>query len=288
MNRNRLGILVAAAVVLGSCTATGCAYQAAVKTLQAAAASVATATVGPAAVAGSTTARRTSPALASGRLRGKVIVIDPGHQLGNATHPRQINRLVNAGGFEKACNTSGTATNSGFPEATFSWLVAQSLKRQLQAHGATVYLTRHTNSYADWGPCIDARGRAGNRVHADAFVSIHGDGAAPSARGFFVIRPGIRNGWTDDIYRVSHRFAVRVKAGLVAARVRVSNAYGGDGFDVRRDLGTLNWSNVPVVMVELGNMRNAADARQMTSPPYRRHRYARGLRFGIADFVRHR
>ena len=222
---------------------------------------------------------------ASRRWAGTVIMIDPGHQLGNATHPRQVNRLVNAGGFRKPCNSTGTATNAGYPEATFNWRVARALKRQLRARGATVRMTRSTNSYDDWGPCIDVRGRAGNRVDADAMISIHGDGASAGTRGFFVIRPSDRAGWTSDIYRSSARYAHKVKTGLVRAGVRVSNSYGGDGFDVRGDLGTLNWSDVPAVMVELGNMRNRADARHMTSAHYRKHRYARGLRLGIGGFL---
>jgi N-acetylmuramoyl-L-alanine amidase len=220
-------------------------------------------------------------------LSGKVIVIDPGHQLGNSRHLRRINRPVDAGGFMKPCNTTGTATNRGFPEATFAWKVATSLARQLRARGARVIMTRHTNSYDDWGPCVDVRGRAGNRAHADAKVSIHGDGAPASVRGFFVIRPADRRGWTHDVYRSSGRLAKRIKAGLVRAGARPSNSYGGDGLDVRGDLGTLNWSNRPVVMVELGNMRNARDARRMTSQRDRRHVYARGLRLGISRFVLH-
>ncbi len=219
-------------------------------------------------------------------LSGKVVVIDPGHQLGNANHPRQINKLVNAGGFKKACNTTGTATNGGFPESTFAWRVSKALKAQLEARGATVHLTRHTNSRADWGPCINVRGRTGNRFHADVAVSVHGDGAAPGVRGFFVIRPGLRRGWTDDILRSSRAFAVRVKHGLVGAGARVSNAYGGDGYDVRTDLGTLNWSNVPIVLVELGNMRNGVDAGHMTSKHYRAHVYAHGLRNGVVAYLR--
>lgn len=218
-------------------------------------------------------------------LRRKVIVIDPGHQLGNSRHPKQINRLVNAGGFQKACNTTGTSTNAGYPEATFAWRVSRALRAQLEARGATVYFTRHTNSYHDWGPCIDVRGRKGNRVHADAAVSVHGDGTTSAVRGFFIIRPGFRKGWTGDIMRSSQRFAVHVKRGLVTAGARVSNSYGGDGYDVRTDLGTLNWSNVPIVMVELGNMRNRRDARHMTSRHYRVHVYAHGLRSGLVSYL---
>lgn len=222
----------------------------------------------------------------TGPLAGKVVVLDPGHQLGNSTHPRQAGRLVDAGGFMKACNTTGTATNDGFPEATFSWLVARSLKRQLTRKGATVHLTRRTNSYDDWGPCIDRRGRTGNRRHADAVVSIHGDGAAASTQGFFVIRPAGRKGWTDDIRRPSKRLATAVLRGLDKAGVRISGSYGGDGMDVRGDLGTLNWSNRPIVMVELGNMRNATDARHMTTSSYRKKRYAHGLLLGLRRYLR--
>jgi N-acetylmuramoyl-L-alanine amidase len=218
-------------------------------------------------------------------LAGKTIVIDPGHQLGNARHPDETNRLVNAGGFYKACNTAGTATNAGFPEATFAWRTALALRSILRERGARVVLTRYTNSYDDWGPCIDVRGRTGNRVGADVVVSLHGNGAGPSERGFFVIRPALRAGWTDDIFRRSQRLAAEVKAGLVARRAIVANSYGGDGFDVRGDLGTLNWSNVPIVLVELGNMRNSGDAQRMTSRAYRRAVYARGLAIGLQRFA---
>ena len=63
--------------------------------------------------------------------------------------------------------------------------------------------------------------------------------------------PANRPGWTDDIRRPSRRLGHRVRAGLDAAGLRPSNSYGGDGLDVRGDLGTLNWSNVPIVMIEL-------------------------------------
>lgn len=269
-------------VVLGTCGTSGQAHEVAKPTTRSTAApsSHPPVTLSP-------DPHRRSHRRESGRLHGKVVVIDPGHQLGNSRHLHQIDRLVNAGGFMKACNTTGTATNGGYPEATFNWRVAQALKRQLRSRGATVYLTRHTNSYADWGPCIDTRGRKGNKVHADVAVSIHGDGAASDVRGFFVIRPSDRKGWTDDIYQVSRHFARNVRSGLVRAGVRVSNAYGGDGLDVRGDLGTLNWSNVPIVMVELANMRNATDARHITSAHYRRHGFARGLRYGIVRFLLH-
>ena len=131
-------------------------------------------------------------------LAGRTIAIDPGHQLGNSRHLAEINRLVWVG-IWKPCNTTGTATNGGFPEATFTWRTSLALKRRLEALGATVRLTRTTNSIDDWGPCVGTRGRFGAKVGADLEISLHGDGAAAATHGFFVIRPGLRAGWTDDI-----------------------------------------------------------------------------------------
>ena len=69
------------------------------------------------------------------------------------------------------------------------------------------------------------------------------------------------------------------------AGATVANDYGGTGYSVRTDLGTLNWSNVPIVMVEMGNMRNAVDAEHMTSASYRDQVYARGLAAGLTSYL---
>ena len=90
-------------------------------------------------------------------LVGRVIVIDPGHNVGNERHVSQINRHYWVG-LDKICNTTGTSTRSGYPEATYTYDVAQRLARLLTAQGATVVLTRDHNSRAQYGPCIQARG----------------------------------------------------------------------------------------------------------------------------------
>jgi N-acetylmuramoyl-L-alanine amidase len=219
-------------------------------------------------------------------LAGRTIVIDPGHQLGNHNFPRKIHRLVPAGGFRKQCNTTGTATDAGYPEATFTWEVSRVLERRLEQLGAKVRLTRHSNRQDRWGPCVDVRGRAGNRPRADLKISIHGDGSyAAGARGFHVIAPTDRRPWTHDIYRSSRRLAVDTRGALKAVGLRVANyVAGGDGLVFRSDLGTLNLSDVPTVMVELGNMRNPRDAHRMTSK-VGRATYARGLALAVRRYL---
>ncbi len=68
-------------------------------------------------------------------LAGRTVVIDPGHQLGNHNFPDRINRPVPAGGFTKPCNTTGTATDGGYPEATFVWEVSRLVAARLRELG---------------------------------------------------------------------------------------------------------------------------------------------------------
>ena len=213
-------------------------------------------------------------------------MLDAGHQLGNHNFPAEINRPVPAGGFTKPCNTTGTATNGGYAEATFAWRVTQRLKARLEKAGATVVLTRKSNREDRWGPCVDYRGRAGNARRADLKISIHGDGSTSSgAHGFHVIYPPDRAPWTDDIHEPSSRLAQVTKDALTGKGFTVANYIaGGDGLDERADLATLNLSDVPTVMVELGNMRDRGDASVMTSAKGQA-RYARALAVAVRTYL---
>ncbi|CAM3267312.1 N-acetylmuramoyl-L-alanine amidase [Nocardioides dubius] len=228
-----------------------------------------------------------APAKAASPLAGRTIVIDPGHQLGNHNFPERINALVDVGGHRKPCNTTGTATNGGYPEATLTWQVARRVQARLRALGAKVVMTRTSNSERRWGPCVDVRGRAGNRIRADLKVSIHADGSlSAGARGFHVIAPQRTAAQRPRVRARSLRLAKQLRAALRHERVPVANYIaGGDGLDVRGDLGTLNLAEVPVAMVELGNMRSAADARTMTRKAGR-ERYARALVRAIRSHLR--
>jgi N-acetylmuramoyl-L-alanine amidase len=194
---------------------------------------------------------------------GPVIVVDPGHNGANGAHPEEINRPVDAGGFQKACNTTGAATNGGVTESSINWAVAQLLRDRLEAHGATVILTRDSDDGV--GPCIDERGRTAADAHADLLLSVHADGAPAGAHGFHVIHPALRPGYTDDTVGPSAEAATVVRDALVAAGFTPSTYVGDDGLDERDDLGTLNLASVPAVMVEAGNLRNDGDAQTLTS-----------------------
>jgi N-acetylmuramoyl-L-alanine amidase len=191
-------------------------------------------------------------------LAGFVVALDPGHNRDNGAHA-ETRREVDAGGFRKQCNTTGTATADGYAESRFAMELADRLASRLRALGAEVRMTRDRD--AGWGPCIDARGRFGAEVGADLLLSLHADGSTtPGDAGFHVIRPGYLPGWTDDVATAGSRLATAVRDALVDAGFRPSNYRGSGGIDVRTDLGTLNWADVPTVLVESHNMRDAGEA----------------------------
>ena len=191
-------------------------------------------------------------------------MVDPGHNGGNSSHTREISRMVDAGGFQKECNTTGTS-GTGLTEAEFNWQLAQRLAGVLQANGATVVLTRTDN--VGWGPCVDERGLTAVRNRADLLVSIHADGAAASASGFHVIHPTAIAGFTDSTAPGSARLASAIRDSLVDGGFHTSTyTGGGTGTVARGDLGTLNRAQVPAVIVECGNMKNADDLLLFKTP----------------------
>jgi N-acetylmuramoyl-L-alanine amidase len=196
-------------------------------------------------------------------LAGTTIHVDAGHNGANGSHPAQINRQVPAGtgGYRKACDTTGAQTNDGrLTEATFNLDVARRLQRRLARLGARVVMTRTTNDGV--GPCVNERAAIGNRAHADLALSIHADGGPPGGRGFHVIAPLADRAVRPAIVAPSRRFARALRARLEGIGLPRSSYIGeGAGLVQRADLGGLNLSRVPKAFVELGNMRNAADAR---------------------------
>ncbi|WP_205624243.1 N-acetylmuramoyl-L-alanine amidase [Amycolatopsis vancoresmycina] len=213
---------------------------------------------------------------------GKVVVLDPGHNGGNAAHPAEINRPVPAGrGQTKPCNTTGTATNAGYPEHAFTFDVAQRVGKALADKGIRVVYTRQNDTGV--GPCVDRRAAIGNEADADAVVSIHADGSeAAGATGFHVAysSPALNAAQGAP----STRLAQTLRDTLRTSGFTTANYIGGNGLSARADLAGLNLSTRPAALVECGNMRNAAEAARMTSADGRQQ-YAAAIAAAIEAYL---
>jgi N-acetylmuramoyl-L-alanine amidase len=241
---------------------------------------------GPSGSAGPKGAAASTPASGPINLRavsGKTILVDAGHNGGNAAHPELINKQVPMGTGTKECDTTGTETNAGYTEAAFSFDVATRLTGLLKAAGAKVVLTRTDNTGV--GPCVDKRAAIGNDAHADAGVSIHGDGAPASGHGFHVMEPIKLGAPSDAVIGPSNQLALKIRdAYRTRTGIPTSSYIGSNGINPRGDMAGLNLSTIPKVLVECGNMRNAGDAAFMSSATGRQ-KVAEGLAAGLAAFL---
>ena len=216
-----------------------------------------------------------------------VVVLDPGHNGGNAANPSVIDALVPAGGFEKPCNTTGTSTDAGYPEHAYAFDVALRTADLLRARGITVVLTRDDDTGV--GPCVDARAAIADDAGAALTVSVHADGAAASARGFHVVEPALApDGGNAAVLAASDVAARDLLASFGAATGLPRADYLGDlvepGLTRRSDLAGLNLARTPSVLLESANMRNAEEAALVSDPAFRAVA-ARGIADGVEAFL---
>lgn len=210
-----------------------------------------------------------------------VVVLDPGHNGGNATHLATINQLVPDGrGTVKACNTTGTTTDTGYGEHAFNWDVANRIRTELETHGIDVVMTRKDDESV--GPCVNERAAIGNRAAAAVVVSIHADAAATDSHGFHVNYSYPALNPSQDTQ--SPRLARTLRDALVGAGFSPANYIGADGLYPRSDLAGLNLSDRPTALVECGNMHNPDDAAVQTSADGRQ-RYADAVTAGIRSYL---
>ena len=188
--------------------------------------------------------------------------------------------MPNGRGGTKECQTTGAATNDGYPEHSFNWDVATRVRAALEQMGVTVEMSRPDD--ASVGPCVDQRAAAANRMRPDADVSIHADGGPASGHGFHVnySAPPLNDCTKRACHCAGHRHArLADRRGL-----QPSTYIGSDGLYGRADLAGLNLAEYPAVLVETGNMRNADEAAQMETAEGRQ-RYADAITAGIVAFL---
>ena len=88
-------------------------------------------------------------------------------------------------GGTKNCQESGTSTNDGYPEHSFTWDTTLRIRQELTALGVRTAMSRGNDT--GLGPCVDERAAMANALKPNAVVSIHADGGPPTGRGFHVL-----------------------------------------------------------------------------------------------------
>jgi len=205
-----------------------------------------------------------------------VVVLDPGHDLRANLDTEPIGPGSSVRKIKDGGGTRGVV--SGQTEAELNLRVALRLRGLLERAGVRVVMTRTETAGTSIGNV--ARARIANRSGADLFLRIHADGSTDkSVRGTHTLYPALLRGWTDDVYGASMRAARLMQAEVVHAL-----GFPNRGLQERSDFTGFNWSDVPVILVELGFMTNPTEDRLLATAAYQR-RAAVGLCRGTLRFL---
>ncbi len=214
---------------------------------------------------------------APANIAGMIVFLDPGHQAAMTDLGRQV---PNGRGGTKDCQASGTSTDDGFAEHTFTWETTLKIRQLLWQQGVRTAMSRGDDTGA--GPCVDARAQMANAVAPNATVSIHADGGPATGRGFHVLysSPPLNQVQAGP----SLKLAQTMRDQLVASGIPVANYIGSNGLDARADIAGLNLAQYPSILVECGNMKNPADSALMKTPEGQQ-KYADAVVKGIVAFL---
>ncbi len=182
-----------------------------------------------------------------------VIVIDPGHQLRGDSSKEPNGPGSTTMKARVTSGTSGVAT--GVAEYILTLDISLKLKTELENRGYKVYMTRSTH---DVNISNKERAEYANSVNADIAVRIHANGAGPSVRGAETLAPSANNPYVSHLSNASISLSRHVINSYCAA-----TGFRNRGVKTNDTMTGINWSSVPVTILELGFMSNAEEDRKM-------------------------
>lgn len=205
-----------------------------------------------------------------------VIVLDPSRQ--ECAISAEEEAIGPGASEEKHKYTkNGQGAYSGQSEADLCLQVAKKARDELQDKGYKVFLTREDN---DTLLSNTERSQIANKYKADVFVRINANSDKNGEKnGSFCIIPSEDNPYVSSMYGECRRLA----ESLIGTYCEETGMANGGCMERDDNIG-INWSNMPVTVLELGYLTNQSDDYKMEKENFR-DQMAEGLAKGIAKYL---
>lgn len=204
---------------------------------------------------------------------GHIVGIDPGHQSENidmsATEPNGPGSST----MKAKASTGTSGSFSGLPEYQLNLNVSLLLRDILEQRGYQVVMTRTDNDTAisnkERAELVASKG-------AEICVRIHANGDDSSGvSGALTMCPSQQNPYVSDLYDSSNRLSRCIIDSYCAA-----TGFQNRGIIYTDNMTGINWSTIPVTIVEMGFMTNQNDDLKMADSAFQQT-MAEGIANGV-------
>lgn len=205
-----------------------------------------------------------------------IIAIDPGHQ-GSWVDMSDLEPNAPGSSEMKAKASAGTSGRySGTPEYELNLDISLMLADELQHRGYETVLTREDN---DTAISNAERAELANDAGADISIRIHANGSEDSTvSGALTLTGSPDNEYIGHLYEKSSELADDILTCYCE-----TTGFDNDGNQQADNMTGLNWSKIPVVILEMGFMTNESDDTKMNDPEFRKL-MVQGIADGIDKF----
>lgn len=205
---------------------------------------------------------------------GLTVVIDPGHQRKGDSTPEPNGPDSSTMKARVTGGTSGRTT--GVMEYELTLDISLKLREELEARGYTVYMTRDTH---DINISNMERAQYATSVGADIAVRIHANGVENSSvSGALALAPSSKNPYISELAGESQSLGKCILDAYCTA-----TGMNNQGVVSSDTMTGINWSTVPVTILEMGYMTNPEDDVNMEDAAYQ-EKMVQGIADGVDDY----
>lgn len=183
-----------------------------------------------------------------------IIAIDPSHQLTGAD--LQMEEPIGPGSEElvKGFSDGAIGTATGLKESELNLSVAEKLKAELEERGYQVYLTREGGESE---LSQSQRAQKVNASGAQALICLHANSTEEnSEKGVSVLAPSYENPFLEEEEQIKKSNAL---AYIILQSYCEKTGLENKGLYNVDNQTLMNWSEIPVMMLEMGFMSNSEE-----------------------------